>query len=171
MISVNISTDDMDRAVRYCNSCSRLPTLIDLYYPAFESGLNSEWLALLGREWSLCDNISEYLDDLICFLPDDGPVIEMMDDDEQAAFAQLPDVVTIYRGAGKANRMGASWSLDEQVARRFPTLNRYRQKTPMLYTARVSKERILAVKLDREEQEVITFNAEIIKSQRIRRGA
>lgn len=171
MVAINITAEEMDRALQFCNSYNRLPALLDLHPRAIRSGVEAEWKALLGREWSICDNISEYLNDLIDILPADGPVVEMMGDDEQAAFAQLPDIVTVYRGAGRFNRMGASWSLDEQVARRFPTLNRYRQKTPMLYTARVPKERILAVKLDREEAEVITLAAEIIKSQRIGRGA
>lgn len=171
MISVSISTDDMDRALRFCNSYDRLPSLLDLHPLAIKSGIEAEWLALLGREWSVCDNISEHLFNLIEVLPVRGPVIPMMTETEVGTYQALPDIVTVYRGAGRINRMGASWSLDEQVARRFPTLNRYRQKTPMLYTARVPKERILAVKLDREEAEVITLAAVIIKSQRIGGGA
>lgn len=167
MISVSISTDDMDRALRFCNSYNRLPTLLDLHPRA----IKSEWLALLGRKWSSCDNISEHLHDLLHVLPWYAPITEMMTEIEVDAYQALPDIVTVYRGAGRINRMGASWSLDKEVARRFPTLNRYQQNTPMLYTARVRKERILAVKLDREEAEVITFDAEIIKSQRIGMGA
>jgi hypothetical protein len=76
-------------------------------------------------------------------------------------------VVTVYRGAGKANRHGISWSLAESVARKFPTLLRYWQKVPMLYTAEVRKQDIIALKLDRDEQEVITFGARIVASRRL----
>lgn len=171
MVAINITAEEMDRALQFCNSYNRLPALLDLHPRAIRSGVEAEWLALLGREWSGFDNISVYLNDLMDVLPLGAPITEMMNAPEMEAYQGLPEIVTVYRGAGRFNRMGASWSLDEQVARRFPTLNRYRQKTPMLYTARVPKERILAVKLDRQEAEVITFDAEIIKSQRIGRGA
>jgi hypothetical protein len=155
------------------NSYSRLPILLGLYYPMAWAGRRSDWLRLLGHYWSICDNISLYFDDLCLRLlyegAEEGPVVEMMDAAELAAWHALPDLVTVYRGAGKDNRHGASWSLSEEVARTFPLLNRYWQKVPMLYTAEVRKQDILALKLDRDEQEVITFNARIVKSRRIGR--
>lgn len=52
---------------------------------------------------------------------------------------------------------GLSWSLDREIASKFPFLNRYRVAKPVLITATVSKSKILALKLDRGEREVITL--------------
>lgn len=38
-------------------------------------------------------------------------------------------------------------------------LHRYRQAEPLLVTATVPRDRVLAVKLDRNEAEVVTFDA------------
>jgi hypothetical protein len=46
-----------------------------------------------------------------------------------------------------------------EVAARFPTLNRYRQAEPLLVTATVRRDRVLAVKLGRGELELVTFHA------------
>jgi hypothetical protein len=81
----------------------------------------------------------------------------MMTLDEQAAYMALPERVTIYRGCSARRLTGASWSLDPDVARGFPTLSGYCVSDPVLITARVHKDNILALKLDRQEQEVITF--------------
>jgi hypothetical protein len=44
----------------------------------------------------------------------------MMDDDERAALAQLPDSVIAYRGLSDDGVVeGRSWTLDERVAIRF----------------------------------------------------
>lgn len=161
--------NDLHDVLSRCNSYSRLPVLLDMHLPLFLAGRLSDWLLLLGEWWTCCDNISEHFGDLAGILPEQGPVAEMMTDAEMEYFESLPEVVTIYRGAGKSNRRGACWSLSGNVAKRFPSLLRYWQQTPMLYTATVQKSRILAVKLDRNEAEVITLGAEIVKSRRIGR--
>jgi hypothetical protein len=157
----------MERRLMLCDSYSLLPALLEMYWGLWQAGRESTGFFLFGKWWSGFDNVSEYLDDLVSVMPEEGPVIEMMDAAERAEFEGLPDLVTVYRGAGKVNRWGACWSLDKQVAMSFPGLQRYRQKYPMLYTAKVPKNRILAIKLDRGEQEVVTLGAEIVRSQRI----
>lgn len=166
---VESSIDEMERELLLRDSYSRLPALIEMCSGLQLAGRESIGFVLLGKWWSVCDNVSEYLDDLASIMPEAGPVIEMMDATERAEFETLPDFVTVYRGAGRVNRWGASWSMDKQVAMGFPTLQRYRQKHPMLYTAMVPKNRILAIKLDRGEREVVTLGALIVKSQRIPR--
>jgi hypothetical protein len=142
---------------RYCDSYSRLPTIIRLW---FRCGLaKADALALLGEHWSTCDNIGAHTDMLQTFLPD-GPAPEMMTEGERAALDALPESVTVYRGADRGvNEQGLCWSLDRAVAARFPFLNRYRAQDPVLVTANVPRDRIVAVKLDREEAEVITKGA------------
>lgn len=56
------------------------------------------------------------------------------------------------------NQDGLSWTLNREIAISFPFLNRYRTDQPMLLTATVSRDRIAALKLDRDEQEVIVID-------------
>jgi hypothetical protein len=48
-------------------------------------------------------------------------------------------------------------------------LNRYKVHDPLLVTATVSKHDIVAVKLGREEEEVITFRPRIMKIEKLSR--
>jgi hypothetical protein len=81
-----------------------------------------------------------------------------MTDRERAYLASLPAVVDVWRGCYAANTTGFSWSTEEQVARRFPQLNRYSQAgQPLLVHGQVRKSSILFVKLDRDEFEVVVF--------------
>lgn len=117
------------------------------------------WLRILGENWSGCDNIFAYHKILKCLLPKEGPAVEMMTAEELATYEALPDTVTIYRGCGSKNKNGASWSLDKSIAAKFPFLNRYQVADSILVTATVDKCHILAVKLERNESEIITFSA------------
>lgn len=93
----------------------------------------------------------------------------MMTGEERAALARLPAVVTVYRGCYANNKRGFSWSLDPAIAATFPTLNRYRQVgQPLLIRATVERDAILALKLDREEQEVIAERPKIVAIRHIR---
>lgn len=124
------------------------------------------WLRLLGEMWTSFDTVCRHLDDLFWWIGDSrGTSPEMMTKDERAALAALPELVTIYRGCGSVNKNGICWSLDRAVAARFPTLNRYRVPDPMLLTATVPRDLIVALKLDREEQEVITFDAQVVSEE------
>ncbi|MDP9052204.1 MAG: hypothetical protein M3O31_16015 [Acidobacteriota bacterium] len=125
----------------------------------------ADWLTILGENWTSCDYIAPYRDKLRKWLGSEGPIMEMMTPTEQAAYAALPEIVTVYRGCGPSNLRGASWSLDRDVANEFPSFARYRTDVPVVVTARVRKSHILAVKLDREEAEVITFSARAIKTE------
>jgi hypothetical protein len=138
-----------------CDSFGRLPKLLELHHQMQPD----EWLRVVGEQWSGCDNIGTHRLALRRLLPASGPVPEMMTDEEQAAYFALPDRLTVFRGCGEINMLGACWSLDREVAARFPTLNRYRQAAPLLVTATVRRDRVLALKLDRDEAEIITFQA------------
>jgi hypothetical protein len=142
---------------RYCDSYSRLKGVLDLR----RSMHRNDWLQLIGETWETFDNLSSYLSRLHKILGSDGPLIEMMNEQEQTAYEALPDVLEVYRGCGSHNIHGASWSLDRAVAERFPTLNRYRVSDPLLVTASVEKRNVLALKLGREEHEVVTFSATV----------
>jgi hypothetical protein len=141
--------------LRWCDSYSRLPQLLEMA----DRMERHEWLLLLGRLWSSCDNIGSHRLELRALLPPAGPVLELMGPAEADAYWALPDRLTVYRGCGAQNLLGASWSLERETAARFPLLHRYRQAHPLLVTATVRKAHVLAMKLDREEAEIITFRA------------
>ena len=127
------------------------------------SGIMSRrsWLRLLGEEWSTLDNLYEWRDMLRELLPR-RPTLLLMDEDERAAWRELPDIVTIYRGCSEVNLNGLSWSLCPEIASKFPALMRYlppKGRRPLLVTGEVAKRRVIAVKLDRKEREIVTFHA------------
>ncbi len=70
--------------------------------------------------------------------------------------------MTIYRGCSEVNLNGLSWSLCLEVASKFPALMRYmppKGRRPLLVTGEVAKRRVIAVKLDRKEREIVTLHA------------
>ena len=142
-------------ALDRCNSFTRLEALIQLSFKMDRD----DWLVALGQNWSCCDNVWRFRTVLQRLLPPTGPVSGLMTAQEQEAYAALPAILTVYRGCGARNMLGASWSLDKGIAARFPFMNRYRTPHPRLVTATVPKRDVLAVKLDREETEIITFKA------------
>jgi hypothetical protein len=141
--------------------------IIDLIIqnPSIKKWNHDAWLRILGENWTTCDNIFQYTGLIKRLLPKSGPVIQMMTDEELSAYELLPATITIYRGCGKKNRKGASWSQNKDIASKFPFLNRYKVADPMLITATVKKEHVLALKLDRNESEIIAFNVKVVKSE------
>lgn len=156
---------DIAAALRYCNSYTRLPTLLSLFdridmLPEGDewSALFSEWFRALGREWTVCDAITQFGYELYEMIGEAfGMWPLLMTDEEQATLAGLPEEMTIYRGCGSQNADGICWSLDRSVAEKFPRLNRYEVPDPILITATVQRDDIVALKLERQEAEVITF--------------
>lgn len=154
---MKITYEEADKSLLHYGSYEKMGAILELIRSApIDFGT---WLRILGENWSDCDNIFAYQNILKHLLPKEGPVVEMMTAAELAAYEALPDTVTIYRGCGKKNKKGASWSLDKSIAAKFPFLNRYKVADPILVTATVDKCHILAVKLERNESEIITFSA------------
>jgi hypothetical protein len=146
--------DALEHVYRYFDSYSRMDEVL-----TFKSRLNRvDWLRLLGEVWSDIDNTSMYYNRLRSILKTTGPIRELMTPDENAAYDALPETVTVYRGCGRVNMMGMSWSLDRETANSFP----HKVEEPLLVTATVPKSRVLAVKLDRGEHEVLTFSAKLV---------
>lgn len=148
---------------RWCNSYSRLPTILELaaQMPA------ADWLRLLGENWSTCDNIGAYTNQLLVSpfgeRLGNGPIAEMMSQEAIALYDSLPEVVTVYRGCYSNNRRGLSWSLKSETAAKFPFLHRYRQQgQPLLLEAQAKKSAIAALFVDRQESEVITLKPNVI---------
>jgi hypothetical protein len=158
-----ITYEEAEKQLIWGDSYQRAGMLFNLYRSMNED----DWLRLLGREWSSCDNTCS-LKNWLKLLLERRTYPQMMDEEELAKFELLPDVVTIYRGCGRGVNMdGISWSLDKEIASKFPTYHRYRVKHPVLITATVKKSKIIALKLDRKEQEVITFSAKRISVEEL----
>jgi hypothetical protein len=146
------------------SSYTRMGILIDLA----ERGMRmTSWLRVLGEEWEMCDDIGAWQLDIYQIVEGWTPARQMMTTAERRVFDALPDVVTVYRGCGPHNQHGLSWSLSREIAVGFPFLHRYKQTEPMLVTARVQKDDILAYKNGRDEQEVIVFDHTVVSVERI----
>jgi hypothetical protein len=151
--------DARNNIVRYCSSSTKLPTLL---YTLRQGMALHDWRTLLGEVWANFDNVSQYRTDLKrAIFPTGTPHTcqEMMTQRERDTLAALPERVTLYRGCGQKNIVGCCWSLDRGTATLFPTLFGYRQENPLLVIATVRRDRIVALKLERSEQEIITFSA------------
>ena len=73
-----------------------------------------------------------------------------------AFFDDLPDLVTVYRGCSRERVKGIAWTTVKNVAKGFAEGHRaIRIPNPVLATAKVAKNEILAVIVDRSECEVI----------------
>lgn len=152
-----VSFEAAEKIMSYADSYSRLSKLLNLAHVMDEG----DWLKILGENWSTCDNIGFHYSngdfENVTHLWKDGPILEMMTEDEQKAFSELPDEVIVYRGCTEINKWGLSWSLDRVIAETFPFLNRYHHggNRPLLVKARIKKTQITALKLDRNEAEVL----------------
>lgn len=144
--------------------CSFREELVALKYLLEERGMDCrEWLTLLGYFWcgleTGCIPFSEAAEMIKVMADDPFTVIpELMNAAEKAAFEALPDRITIYRGCGPENKGGMSWSLDREAAMRFPFNRGYWADPPLLLTATIDKKRIAALKLERNEREVLVVN-------------
>lgn len=161
-------------AIKFCNSFNRLPAIIDLWNAGRVA--NTDWMRILGEEWSACDNIAQHKARLLRRTPFGQAALgqwkchAMMDDEEMEAYRRLPSRVTIYRGCYANNRAGLSWSLDHSLAATFPTLHRYRQQDgePILIEATTTRSKIVALKLDRGEVEIITYRPRHVSTSKLR---
>lgn len=167
-----LTLEQAKERLRFANSYSRLPSLIELAWQ-MEWG---DWLALLGEEWPSCDNIGLHLDELLEQTPL-ADVVEqpkalrhwLMTADELAALNALPETVTLWRGCYQPNKWGLSWSLDRAKAASFPFLHRYQQEgQALLVKARIARDDIVALKLDRNEAEVIAVRPKHVSTSHLR---
>lgn len=152
-----INLNDAREEIKFCDSYSRLISICEL-----EAIMEiKDWLVLLGENWSGCDNIfkhHEYLEDIFLHIDVDYSRQYMMTTEEKLLFNSLPEKITIYRGCSSINMLGMSWSLSKAIAQKIPTLNRYlpaNKESVLIIETTISKHDALAIKTDRDEQEVI----------------
>ena len=152
--------------VRWHDSYSVMGGVLDLR-PRMDY---SDWLTVVGEAWTYCDNIREHSAELRRLLGTAGPLLPMMNAEEMAAYDALPDQVTVYRGCSARYMKGASWTLDEGVAKKFTVLARFMVPDPVLVTASVRKQNILAVLRGRGEQAIVTYKARRVSVERLEKN-
>jgi hypothetical protein len=157
-----MSLEEARKASMLANSYTRIRTV--LLSPVSKPDLFS----LLGSEWSTCDSIWSYRGIIrsVLLRASRKELDLMMELEERAALALLPERFTVYRGCYAINRAGLSWSTDRETAARFPSLMRYRRpdERPILRVGTVSRDRVV-LKLDREEQEIIAAHVWAIREE------
>lgn len=167
-VAMSDRTEALQEFIQFCDNFTRLPALIEGWELALAT--EREWLAVLGDRWTTCDNPSRYADDLRLNTPfglvADGmiPNSIMMSPAERECLNSLPEEFPIFRGCYNFNRKGISWSLDQEVARRFPYMHRFHRpgRTPLLIEAAVQKRDVIAFKMDRDEAEVVALRSEVV---------
>lgn len=117
--------------------------------------------------WSLLADVWQHQEQVgVCheiftdlFLSDRPQREKLMEDDERAALAQLPEQVTIYRGVTGDEDEGFSWTTDKRIAEWFAsraaTTYTFAKNNPLVMTGTVNRKDIVAYLL--EEKEVIVF--------------
>jgi hypothetical protein len=141
-----------------CDSYGRAYDLLDAKPRRQRPG--AVWFRLLGNWWTDCDGVGPIRGRFARILHQASrkQLDAMMTEEERRRLAEMPEIIRAFRGCEAGDREGFSFSLCEQMARKFPLLNRYRAKVPALIVADIPKERAV-LKMDREEEEIIACGA------------
>ena len=100
------------------------------------------------------DNLWQYKAEVRRLLTSPRPQRErMMNEAEIAEFASMPDLITVYRGFGKAScRQGWSWTTNRAKAVWFADLDGVK---PKVVSGVVSKSDVIAYFTRRDESEIV----------------
>jgi hypothetical protein len=75
--------------------------------------------------------------------------------DARSLFEGLPALVPVWRGCGQGRARGMSWTTDRKVAKRFAIGQRHMNTTPTLVSAKIPRQHIFGVFVDRNEKEIV----------------
>jgi hypothetical protein len=126
----------------------------------------SYWKVFLTH-WPNCDDTSALKGQLLSQLQRAASAatpIQHYSDEQRAFFESLPQVVTVYRGCSRQRIAGISWTTEAEIAIQFA--HGHRQipvPDPVIVTAEIDKNDILAVFTDRSENEIICTPSRILK--------
>ena len=126
-----------------------------------------EYWPLLGDVWIDTENQWQYIDELSDLLAADLPSRELiMQEDERASLAAMPDEITIYRGyqVGK-NEGGLSWTTDRSRAEWFAGRLALEGDEPAVMEAVVNKNDVVAFFSRRGENEIVLSRPPRIKTE------
>ncbi|KAB7528241.1 hypothetical protein F8C76_10240 [Flagellimonas olearia] len=122
---------------------------------------DEEYWKQLKESYTTQDYVSIPYEELeYMFLAERSFKENIMDKDEKKLLDSLPELVTVYRAMSieeaKSGKYRLSWTLDMKVAEKFEERNKMNYDSQMTITKlEIPKKDIIAVFLDRSEQEVI----------------
>lgn len=123
---------------------------------------DDEYWELVRDVWIDTENLWQWGDRLERLLLADRPGREsMMDDDERHELEAMPPTVTVYRGCKDHNRRGWSWTWDREVAERLAKRLTFGGQQPLVLSAKVARDRIVAHFLSRGECEIVANPADV----------
>jgi hypothetical protein len=110
--------------------------------------------------WNMCDGGSWALSPVLLSLlrkkQAERSAIEFMKQADREAFEAMKDPMICYRGCGKAQVRGFSWTTDRSVAEKFARGGRFpTPPTPVIASAMVKKSAIFFICNDRKESEIV----------------
>jgi hypothetical protein len=123
---------------------------------------DEEYFRLLRSVWTDSECLWQYRRQLRSLLAPRGRNLAarryLMTDEELTVFDSLPDPVVVYRGCGRGNRLGWSWTLDrkqgEWFARRFISLDGGRFGG-LILVAQCQRSSVVAHFNSRSENEIV----------------
>lgn len=160
---------EAERMLSWCDSYQRMHCLFKIKGQLWPR----TWLRLLGENWTLCDNIWRYRYRILNEKPIsciDGPVREMMTDEEWKELDEMPSQLEIFRGCYEnVNEDGISYSLDPRQATCILKTNGYTMpgRQPILRHSLVYKDSVVAFKNDRGEREIIIRECQVLRDERL----
>lgn len=116
--------------------------------------------SLLGDIWTDCENIYQNLQEWRQLLTADIPSPEhMMSEEDRAAFLELPETLTIYRGYAHPDGLdGMSWTLDRERGEFFARRAVWRGSVgDKLAKGTCRRADVLAYHTERGESEIVVF--------------
>lgn len=123
---------------------------------------DATWWETLGSIWVDSENIWQYKNVWRRLFAAKRPCREMMmDKDERAAFASLPDEIEVFRGCQSKNKKGWSWTTDALVAAKFARRLTPKGSKAFLIEGKVSKRHVIAYFLGRQESEIVVQNRHV----------
>lgn len=129
---------------------------------------DAEFWELVGSIWVDTENLWQNYDEWHDVLhAERGDRTAMMDDDERAALAALPDEVTIWRGYNADDEdderhIGFSWSLRRDCAEWFAERFASHRGRARVLCARVRKADVVALFTGRGEDEIVVLPEHLI---------
>lgn len=117
---------------------------------------DAEYWELLGHAWIDSENIWQNEGEWLERLLTDRPQRELlMEEEDRQQLAELPEMITIYRGYQRPERQRAiSWTLDLERAKWFAQRWLVDEK-PLVAVGRIKKEHVIALINGRDESEIL----------------
>lgn len=131
-------------------------------FDEIESELDDKpYWEILSQIWTDTENFWQNMKMWKNFWRSDRPWRDsVMDDDEKKSFADLPEMITIYRGFTHGEAVnGLSWTLSKEkavwFAKRFSTEERSHKHPPRIASTTINKSLAFAYLESRGEQEIV----------------